>query len=167
VIEVQKRKGCRERGCPFPPTATGLCREHQREQPTDRPPRTLPAITGTPAERAATALLRNPERSNRDIAAAAGVSHITVRRLRLELETSGEISVYRASPVTARTQASDSPGQIARAMLRADADQPNPVIAAAAGCRPALVYEIRRELEAAGEISVCRWHRFGRRQDRA
>jgi hypothetical protein len=96
---------------------------------------------------------------------AAEVSYITVRRIRLELESAGEIDAYRDSSGPAWTRVKDSPGQVARAMLRADASQSGGVIAAAADCTAATVLRIRHELEAAGEISVYR--RGIRRQDRA
>lgn len=154
------RVSCASPGCVFPAVpGRQLCPSCSAEGAT---PRTVTRLTLVQRGRAGrvrarAALLRNPERGNREIARLTMSSHFTVGAERRKLEAAGLIEPWR------NPRAPGSGRDRATAELLADPERSNAVIARAAGTEVHTVQYRRYELEASGRIPVYA-AKGGRRQ---
>lgn len=105
-------------------------------------------------EKVLSALKADANRPDAEIAKLVECSASTVRSRRLDLEKAGKIKKYRWSN-TGGTHVHPSTDKIISA-LKADVEAEDQALARQFGCSSGTVHNIRRRLEASGELPVYR-----------
>jgi hypothetical protein len=114
------------------------------------------AIARTPGRRRAVrSLLRDPARSNREVAGEVRTGHMLVTAVRHEMEAAGLIRLYRSTSRAGIRRATPLQVRI-RAALLADPARSNRVVAGEAETNHLRVTAVRHAMEAAGLIPVYR-----------